>query len=373
MYRQNKITTNNLNKLNEEFLSFKKGIDLDNSIKYTNNPKNIELLNDLIINSYSHKYLVNSFVVFQSKNNILYLVYSTKNKSIISYDLNEQQVMTQINNPHNDKYITNFRHIFSEKIGSDLLMSISSENNQIKIWNINNWNCIINLENIYLNGKIYSACFLHDNTKNCFIISSNANNKNNMNWRISGPLKVYDLNGNTLKEINESDEYTCLVEAFYDKSKDKIYIITGNKNYVKSYEYTQNIPYKKYFEENSGIHLSVNIIENFGVLKLIESCEGDGFIRIWDFHLGELLKKINTGNKCLCDICLWNEKYLIASYKGKSIKIVEMKNGTVNATLNNINIVGIKKIVHKIYGECLLTQGFGDTHIKIWNLKINTK
>ena len=51
---------------------------------------NIESLNNLINNSYFKEslYIDNTFTVFKSINDILYLIYSNENKSIISYIIN---------------------------------------------------------------------------------------------------------------------------------------------------------------------------------------------------------------------------------------------------------------------------------------------
>ena len=56
-----------------------------------NNPKDIQLLSNIVDDSYAYTDLDNSFTVFKTINDILYLIYSNKNKSIICYDLNEQK------------------------------------------------------------------------------------------------------------------------------------------------------------------------------------------------------------------------------------------------------------------------------------------
>ena len=62
-----------------------------------------------------------------------------------------------------------------------------------------NWECILNLENIYDNGYIYSACFLNDNeTNNSYILTSNCKT-----YGDSDPIKVYDFNGHKVKEIRD--------------------------------------------------------------------------------------------------------------------------------------------------------------------------
>ena len=92
----------------------------------------------------------------------MYLIYSNKKKVIICYDLNEQKKIKELKFNHNE-YITNFRHCLVEINKRDLIMSVSMIDNNIRIWNFNNWECIQNLTNINNVGWLLSACFLKEN------------------------------------------------------------------------------------------------------------------------------------------------------------------------------------------------------------------
>ena len=76
----------------------------------------------------------------------------------------------------------------------DLFISICGKLNNVEMWNIKNRECILNIQNIYEDGAIYSACFLNDNNHN-YIISSNCNN-----YGPSQPIKIFDINGNMVKK-----------------------------------------------------------------------------------------------------------------------------------------------------------------------------
>ena len=106
-------------------------------------------------------------------------------------------------------------------------MSISKQDNNIRIWDIKSWECILNLTHINNNGYLLSACFLYENNQN-YIITSNCNFENT-----SEPIKIYDFNGNKIKEINDSNEETYFVDTYYDDILSIKYIITGNNTYVK--------------------------------------------------------------------------------------------------------------------------------------------
>ena len=98
-------------------------------------------------------------------------------------------------------------------------MTISCLEFNIKLWKINDLECLINIEEIYEEGCLSSACFLNENNA-IYIITSNYNLDYN-----SEPIKVYDINGNKIGEINDSkrDGIFC-IESYYDNKLNKNYI-----------------------------------------------------------------------------------------------------------------------------------------------------
>ena len=127
-------------------------------------PEKIKINNYLSIDSYTKFSLDNTFTVFKSIDEIFYLIYSNLRKSILSYNLIDNKKIIEIKNAHNN-YITNFRPYLDEICKRDLMMSISGEDNNIKLWNIQRWECLVNIENINLDGDLDSACFLRNDNK----------------------------------------------------------------------------------------------------------------------------------------------------------------------------------------------------------------
>ena len=328
------------------------------------NPKDMKLLADITNDSFGYTDLDNTFTVFKSIKNIFYIVYSNINKSMNIYDLNRQKLIKQINNCHN-KHITNFRHQLDIINKRDLVMSVSSEDNNIKLWNANNWECFVNIENINYVGWLYSACFLNEKGQ-IYIITSNRNKQGK-----SEPIRIFDFNGYIIKEISNSNEQTYFIDTYYDNILCKNYIISGNVGYVKSYDYNKNELYYKYndFDDNSNSysHFSIIIRNNKEVIELIESCF-DGNIRIWNFHSGLLLNKIKLSDEGLRGICLWNDNYLFVGCDDKTIKLLEINNILIvdNLTGHNNEVITVKKIIHPQLGECLISQNGGESQIKIW-------
>ena len=165
---------------------------------------NLYYFKNITKNSYAYYDIDNTFSVIKSIDNILLLIYSNKKKSIISLNLINYQIITEIKNAHNN-FITNFRHYLDNINKRDLILSISLLDNNIKLWNVKNWNCLLDIKNIKNCGKLYSACFLNDKNK-IYILTSNSY----IYWKRDGNefIKVYDFKGNKLKEIKDSNEPT---------------------------------------------------------------------------------------------------------------------------------------------------------------------
>ena len=321
----------------------------------------------LIKDLYIDYCLDNIFCLFKSIYNILYLIYSNENLSIISYDLIDNKIINEIKNAH-DAFITNFRHFLDKKNKIDLVISISAEINNIKLWNINNWICILNLEYINYRGYLFSSCFLKDKNK-IYILTSNV-------FTTPESIKVYDFKGQKINEINESNELTYFIDTYYEiNEKNKlsdIYIITGNNGFIKSFNYNENKIYHKYIDnENNKKSGRCSVIiyrDNFNKVKLIES-SFDGHIRIWNFHSGLLFNKINIESVSLYGIELWNEEYLFIGCRDKKIRVLELKSGKIIIDLTDNNrILTVKIFEHPQYRECLISQGYEYGDIKLWIL-----
>ena len=350
--------------LKDEIDQIKKNNSIKNELAY-NTPKNMQFSSDIVKDSFAGYSYEDSFIVFKSVDNILQLVYATKEKSIISYDLDSKRNIAKKFKAHKN-FITNFKFIYDRENNKDIVMSISKKDNNIKIWNANSWELLTDIPNANQNNFLYSACFLQ-NENNINIITSNGKNlqalQSNENFE---NMKLFNLKGELIFEIEDTNDCTYFVDIYYDNSLSKNFIVTGNFNYVKSYDFDSKSLYHKYFENNNGIHPSVIINKIGEKIKLIESCE-DGNIRIWGFHSGELIRKIKTENNNLYGICLWNENYIFVGCKDQSIKLIELKNGLLIKNLKGHKgrIISFKKIIKLDNSEYLFSQGLDGT-IKLW-------
>jgi len=303
---------------------------------------------------------VNSFCSFKSIDKILYLIYASEDCSIISFDLINEKKINEIKKAHNT-HISNFRHYLDEINKRDLILSVSTKDNNIKVWNIKNYECICNIKNIYEESVVLSACFLNED-HNIFIVASNEPRN------IFEETKVYDLNGNKFKEIYNYDDLTRYIDSYYDKNLSKNFIVTGNVSYPRSYDYSSSKLYYKYADDNNKEQYSISVFDKDDVLKFIESSE-DHFIRIWDFHSGKLLNKIKLDIKKYYRVysyCVSKNNYLFGG-TGEYIIIIDLKTQKVESVSLGYNYAfTIQIIEHSKFGECLISQGSSKSPIQLW-------
>jgi len=328
---------------------------------------NLQVLNNFHLDSYTDSYISDGFCIFTSINDILYLIYSNNNNSIIAYDLNNTQKICEITNAHED-YISSFKHILDKNQKKDLLISISYECNYLKLWDIKNFELLCYIKDIYSDGFLFCAHFLleqNKNKNNLYILTSNCNFSLS-----SGPIKKFNLKGEHIDIINKSEGLDVFyLTDFYDSIIEKQFLVATIKRSIISFDLENNQVYKSYSEDNSHFHFNIiiNKEDKEGIIKLIESSD-DGMIRIWDFHKVKLLCKINVSSYWLFGMCLWDNEYILVGDGDTGIKLVDLLKGKIMNQLPDIKgrIITIKKIKLKHYGDCLITQRYLKGGIKLW-------
>jgi len=341
----------------------------------SNNLFNIEFIEEVSKDPYSLFDKDNTFCVFESIYKILCIVHATIEMSIIIYDLVNKTKIVEIKNAHKN-YIIEFRHYLDEinkNKKRDLILSSSFNETNIKIWDFNNVECIFNI-NPYTNNRIMnSLCFLYDNISNEILIIASCLNPSELTEK--EPIKVFDLKGEKTKEMVNSSNEIKFIEAFYDRNKNKNFIISSNWKLVISYDYNENKEYHQYKVQNYIFDCSSLVIyndkENEAFVKMIQS-GADGSIYIWDFHSAILLNKIKVSDRYIFSICLLNGKNLFVCGKEKSIKIEKIRDENTNFDVIVLNGETTGKLIkHPIYGDCLISKSipaYGP--LKLWKIKI---
>ena len=89
----------------------------------------ITLLSDVLLNSYTCMFS-NSFLYFKTFDDLNYLVYSSKNNSIICFDLYKNQKIVEIKN---NEIISSFRNFSDKKNKRDFILAVFPNKNNLRI------------------------------------------------------------------------------------------------------------------------------------------------------------------------------------------------------------------------------------------------
>ena len=336
------------------------------------NPLHFEFISNLSKSEMNFR-VDNTFEVFNSILGQMCLVYAFKleNKynSIATYNIIDYKTMGVLRNAHRED-ITNFRHYLDKRNRRDLILSVSATDNNVRMWDINNLEFIITINNINRHGFTKSACILNFNN-DLFIVTSNYSHS-----EVQEPIRLYNMDGYKIKEINYKNNQTYFIDIYHDKQFDIKYIITGNLGFVRTYNYTNDCKYHRYNDDDNEEyeHYKVIIYNKDNNTKIISTGKERQII-IWDFHSTELLNKIKVSDipfDNLYGISLWNNNILVAGC-GNTLHIIDIKNEEVVNILigHSYNIMTIKTIIHPIYGECIVSQELYNGQIKLWANQIN--
>lgn len=326
----------------------------------------------------------NSFCAFKSiVNDYFYLVYIWKGGKgylLIIYDLINNQKLNEIK----QDFLDNIKHYEDFKNKRDIVLSFSTIDRNLKIWNINNCSiiCEIQFPNKINNQYLYSCCLLKESNQQFSIVLSLSEE----------PIQIFDLNGNKKKVFKNSISSggISFLGVYYSNTPQKKYVLMGGYSCCKSYDYDNYKMYKSYLcDDSDGNYFELEINDNNGKKELI-GVNDDGQIKIWDFHSGKLIKIIDANKRNLGDFnyrfgaCLWNKGYLITGRttedervrylsksrkedkKGYSIQIIDLINGKIIHEFFEYKYMvnNIKKITLPLYGECLLVQNC--EYIDLW-------
>ena len=309
---------------------------------------------DLINESFSNSFLEVTSLIFKSIDDLNLIIYAKEN-TLVCYDINNNQKVNEVLKAH-EKKISYLNHYSEKSEKVNVMLSLSTNDNILKVWNIKSFDCLYTFNTINNQGWINCACFLNDNNK-IYVLSTNSLGFS----KKPDPIKVFDLKGNKVKEIQNSNYNTNFIDVYYDNKSSKKYIITGNIGFSNSYDYDNNNVYHKYNSEDYKFHITLIIKEEGKKVELIELIN-NGKVKIWNFHTGDKLKEIDVDSKNLIGINLWDNNYLLAICGDRSesnIKVISLNNEKKITQLkcDNKELIKVSKIVHYQYGECFVTQG----------------
>ena len=288
-----------------------------------------------------------SYIV--SPNNISFLlnIYSLDNIKLIKSLKRHEHHITMV------KYYTN-------NIKKEYL--ISADNNGIVIiWDLNDFNDEKYEIKLNIKSYIYSCIMFFD--KFDYIITSTCGKEE---------TKLFILNENKIKfikNIKESKDinvYYLLI--WYNKVDENYFLIQFCKNKIVIIDININEIYCNLINENDTEACYIN-----GFIYLpyeyLFSISVNNFINIWDLYGKELVYTIFINDNFLNQIIQWNNKYAIITNGDKNnILIMDLETRRIISKIfskHEKGIINIKKIIHPIYGESLLSCGI-EGSINLW-------
>ena len=166
-------------------------------------------------------------------------------------------------------------------------MSISRNDNNIKIWNVNNWECIQNFTNVNKDGWLLSACFLEENNQ-IYIITSNRKkrgNSENIKNKIKliesscdGNIRIWNFHSSELLDKIKADENWVTGICLWNND----YVLAGcNDKKIKIIDLNK----KKIIKDLNGHNNDVLTLTKINHLRYGECLISQGYkddgIRIW--------------------------------------------------------------------------------------------
>ena len=327
-------------------------------VSFTSNPKNLYFKKNICLNAHRTNTIDKVFCVFNSFQKMNLLCWGNTNH-LEFFDIDSNKIIKDISNAHTSTIFC-CRHFPDNRNKIDYIITTSLDYS-IKLWNVNNFLCQTWIKSVYMTKNIFSACLLlNEYSSHSYIVTSCVNDF----------MKLYDLSGKYKFSFGCKDINTFFVNSYFDIKNKKYYVINGNGIDVRSYNAKDGQLYNRYQGLPRSFHTGAVIYETKTEIILVE-IDGNGYIRMWNFHTAELIKAIFTSSFLnLRGICLWNHKYLIVGANDHQIKIVDIKQGKISKSFkeHTATICTLEKINSKLYGECLLSQGM-DGAIKLWSTK----
>ena len=361
---------------------------INSKLNEMQSPRELKVFNK-IIREENH-----NFILFKSVYDLILLVFIGKNYSIITYNVIDNKKIFEIKKAN--ETLNELKHYFDKNNERDLVSSISLHDNNIKIWNFNNLECILNINyrigNFFLN--LNSVCFLN-NGKDIHLIVSSINMPQNQ------LIHIYNLRGEKIKEINNNKLRNYFVGTFYDDKFLKNYIIISTNADVRALDYNDNKIIKHYtpvneqpikvtkikdVETNRRLHFDENhtirlvdyskgplyiIVKECGNITKLFAGMKENTIKIWNFHSTQLLSEICISKLTIKSICLWDEENLLVGTSG-GLKLIDLnKNKLAKKYTDIINIERMDICTIPKYGKCLITENYNE--MNLWTNKNSIK
>ena len=300
------------------------------------------------------------FDIYYAFNNNKELRLVTTNKNNIDIDIIRIEDKKHITTLKGHLYpISSIRHFFNKNDCNDYLISSEFENYIVKLWNLSEFKLVYSILTQY-HSNIFSCLFI--DYLNYFIISTG---HTDINTDFTHVYKFED--GSLIKKIVDTNTHSTyyILYYFYDNNH---YLIECGCGKIYIYNILTNELFKELKKEkNESDHYSACIIKK----NILCVSSDNGCIDIWNLINGNIIKSINCKNCKFYGIISWNEKYVIvADSANYSFNVIDVEIGKNISRIGGIDeggVICLKKIMHPIFGEGLLSND-DEGDIKLWSV-----
>ena len=340
---------------------------------FKNNP-NLRYKEDIIYDNDSIGFN-DLFDIFSSNiDNKLYII--SPNKISFSLDIylleNTNQIVNSLKGHNN--HITMVKYYFNSNDNIKKEYIISSDiNGVVIIWEINDINNYKKYEIKLKTTDFIYSCLMYFESINNYIITSTCGKDDTKLFILNDQNNIKFVKN--IKNSKNNNVYYLLI--WPNKISKEIHLIQFCKMKIVISNINSNEIYWNLIDEKNkdGPYMNGFIYSNKKneneYYEYLYSVSMNGYINIWELHQKLLINSIFINNNFLNQIIQWNENYIIMTNGNKNnILIMDLNCGRIISNIfskHEKGIINIKKVVHPIYGESLLSCGL-EGSIFLWNV-----
>lgn len=326
-------------------------------IPFKTNPDTLVINKEISQNCYRN-YTPGAVCPYVNSQGQLLLAYSNTSNQIEIYDLVNNSVVTSLSGHSSQIY--GIKYFYDVKTSNDYIVSTAYDRT-IKIWSAKtNYTCLQTAQNAHSSYYLYSVLVFYDELSDMNSIVTCSPNEQ---------MKVWDLNLNYVRSFGINTDYVYFTNLWYCLKTKQNYIITAGNTDFKIFEYATGKNFRTFKGESSTWTMS-GVVQYYEGIPHLIGADGLGWLRVWNTDTSVLTKSISASGANIRGICLWNEHYVCASSSDKTVKIYNLKDGTVSSSLQGhkdvVSYCG--KIMHPKLGEVLISAGV-DAKIILWAQK----
>ena len=251
---------------------------------------------------------------------------------------------------------------------------ISSDiNGVVIIWEINDINDYKKYEIKLKTTDFIYSCLMYFESINNYIITSTCGKDDTKLFILNDQNNIKFVKN--IKNSKNNNVYYLLI--WPNKISKEIHLIQFCKMKIVISNINSNEIYWNLIDEKNkdGPYMNGFIYSNKKneneYYEYLYSVSMNGYINIWELHQKLLINSIFINNNFLNQIIQWNENYIIMTNGNKNnILIMDLNCGSIITSIfskHEKGIINIKKVVHPIYGESLLSCGL-EGSIFLWNV-----